>query len=296
MKKICSLGVAGLLLFSLVLSGCGHLKKKEFEQQFSSYKQEVSGNFTKVDERITSLDKKVDQVAASSKEEAKKAKEEAIAAAEQGDADTLDAANKKAEAGDKAALEAAKKAALEAAESAKKSAVAAASLNTKNSIDEVLGTAKKAADEASLRANTTAEKALEETKKLNEALKAQAAKSEIPTTTINFSPGGTKVNDSHKAQLQQIADAVKSSPGAVVRIEGHADATPVIRSPYKNNWELSEARAKAVKDYLVKNLGVPGESIQIIAKAHYHPSASQVTKEGRDQNRRVEIRVTPPKS
>lgn len=293
MRKTLSLAVAGLFILGLVLSGCGYLKKKEFERQFSAYKQEVAGNFTKVDEKFTALDQKVDQVAASAKEEAKKAKEEAIAAAEQGDADTLDAAIKKSEAGDKDVLAAAKRAAAEAEENAKKAAMA----ESKKSLEEALGTAKKAADESTLRANATAEKALEEAKKVGEALKAREAKAQVESivVTVHFKLGATKLDDSDKQKLQEVADAVKKYPGSAVWVEGHTDATPVIRSPYRSNWELAEARANAVKDYLVKDLGLPTENIKAIARAHYHPIASQVTNQGRSENRRVEVKIIPPK-
>jgi flagellar motor protein MotB len=60
-----------------------------------------------------------------------------------------------------------------------------------------------------------------------------------------------------------------------------------------NNWGLSQARAKVVQDHLVKELGVPGESIkEAIGVAFYKPVAPNDVK-NRKLNRRVEVIIMP---
>jgi OOP family OmpA-OmpF porin len=57
------------------------------------------------------------------------------------------------------------------------------------------------------------------------------------------------------------------------------------------NQKLSERRANAVRDYLVDDLDVKGENITVIGKGEADPVASNATREGRAQNRRVEMDV-----
>lgn len=57
------------------------------------------------------------------------------------------------------------------------------------------------------------------------------------------------------------------------------------------NQKLSERRANAVRDYLVDDLGVQAGNITVIGKGEADPVASNATREGRAQNRRVEMDV-----
>ena len=71
-------------------------------------------------------------------------------------------------------------------------------------------------------------------------------------------------------------------------IVGHADAT----GPAAYNMGLSKRRAEAVRDYLIKQ-GVASGNLSVAWKGESQPVASNKTKEGRAQNRRVEITVRP---
>lgn len=291
MKRMLTLTMVGLLVTILALSGCGYLKKKEFEREFYSYKQDVAGNFKRVDEDISGLDKKVDKVSNSVKEEAQKAKEEAIRAAEEGDADTIEAVNKKIETGDKEVLAAAKRAAAEAEENAKKAALA----ETKKSVDQAMEVAKKA-DESATHANAIAENAIDENKKLKEELNDYKARNQIASKplTVNFRPGKVDISESDAQKLEQVVELLKKYPGSKIRIEGHTDVTPIRFSRYKSNWDLADARAKAIRDYLMNNLGVTGENIELIPRSMYQPVSSQMTTEGMELNRRVDVYIIPP--
>jgi outer membrane protein OmpA-like peptidoglycan-associated protein len=57
------------------------------------------------------------------------------------------------------------------------------------------------------------------------------------------------------------------------------------------NMDLSEQRAKAVRDYLVSNMGVDPSKIVTIGAGETNPVASNTTDEGRAQNRRVDVLV-----
>ena len=93
-----------------------------------------------------------------------------------------------------------------------------------------------------------------------------------------------------KPEGQQILDQV-ASQAASINLEtliatGHTDST----GPEAYNQGLSERRANAVKDYLVSK-GVPADRIYVEGKGETSPVASNATREGRAQNRRVEIEI-----
>ena len=71
-----------------------------------------------------------------------------------------------------------------------------------------------------------------------------------------------------------------------VEISGHTDS----RSDDKYNQTLSENRANAVKEYLVE-LGYPAEKLTTTGYGEKKPVATNNTPEGRQKNRRVEMRV-----
>ncbi len=72
-------------------------------------------------------------------------------------------------------------------------------------------------------------------------------------------------------------------------IEGHTCSL----GPEKYNKELSDKRARSVRDYLLKSEGLPPGNITIESYGENRPVASNATKEGRAQNRRVNIRFLP---
>ena len=75
-------------------------------------------------------------------------------------------------------------------------------------------------------------------------------------------------------------------------IEGHTDNVPQTSvEKYKNNLWLSSARACAVYDYLVANCNMSPSKLEASGKGEYAPIASNATPEGRQKNRRVEIKI-----
>ena len=86
--------------------------------------------------------------------------------------------------------------------------------------------------------------------------------------------------------LDQVADTVQSINLETLIATGHTDS--IGSDAY--NQKLSERRANAVKTYLV-NKGVPADRIYTEGKGKAQPVASNKTREGRAQNRRVEIEI-----
>jgi outer membrane protein OmpA-like peptidoglycan-associated protein len=89
-----------------------------------------------------------------------------------------------------------------------------------------------------------------------------------------------------KERLNQIADALKNVEGREIKVIGHTDSS----GAEDYNMELSEKRAKAVRDHLASR-GVREDLIQSEGRGEEMPVASNDSPEGRANNRRVEIIV-----
>lgn len=90
-----------------------------------------------------------------------------------------------------------------------------------------------------------------------------------------------------KADLDELARRIHALDALeVVVATGHTDST----GPEAYNMKLSLRRAEAVKAYLVSR-GVPAENIYVEGKGETSPIATNSTRAGRAQNRRVEVEV-----
>ncbi len=104
---------------------------------------------------------------------------------------------------------------------------------------------------------------------------------------IQFETGKAKIKKSSYKVLDQIAQTFIDNPTFHVEVQGHTDN---VGNP-KSNLKLSQDRADAVRDYLIKK-GVPEN--QLVAKGYGDtmPIADNKTKAGRSKNRRVEFKIT----
>jgi len=74
-----------------------------------------------------------------------------------------------------------------------------------------------------------------------------------------------------------------------IRVEGHTDNWPIRGGDYKNNWELSTARALEVVQFISSSSGIPEAMFSSLGYGEFRPISDNATAEGRSQNRRVEI-------
>ncbi len=74
-----------------------------------------------------------------------------------------------------------------------------------------------------------------------------------------------------------------------LRIEGHTDNVPIHTRQIASNWELSTARATALIELLILRYHFAPERLSAAGYAEYHPINSNLTAQGRAQNRRVDI-------
>lgn len=108
-----------------------------------------------------------------------------------------------------------------------------------------------------------------------------------------FRSGGAELLESVEERLDQIASVLADMGDRPIIIEGFTDSV----GSRELNQELSEDRARAVRDYLVKR-GIDPNRIELEGRGESNPVASNATPEGRAMNRRVEIiipRATPPR-
>ena len=105
---------------------------------------------------------------------------------------------------------------------------------------------------------------------------------------ILFPSGSAALSKEGGAALDAVADAFKGMQGKAVVVAGYTDNVPVARSVYKDNWELSTARAIAVVRYL-QSKGVPPQMLGAAGFSEFRPVAANDTPANRSLNRRIEI-------
>jgi outer membrane protein OmpA-like peptidoglycan-associated protein len=102
---------------------------------------------------------------------------------------------------------------------------------------------------------------------------------------INFDTGKANIDDGSAKALEQIGELLSRNAGWRLRIEGHTDD---VGRP-KDNITLSQKRAEAVLDWLVKNAHVSADRLQAKGFGDSKPVESNATDEGKTRNRRVEL-------
>ncbi|MEO6130238.1 MAG: OmpA family protein, partial [Saprospiraceae bacterium] len=105
---------------------------------------------------------------------------------------------------------------------------------------------------------------------------------------VQFELGKATLKSESFSILNQIADIMRKYPDYVLSIEGHTDNT----GTSDVNKHLSEARAKACRDYLAQK-GIPFGRLKYKGYGQTRPIADNSTYSGRTLNRRVEFNLTP---
>jgi outer membrane protein OmpA-like peptidoglycan-associated protein len=106
--------------------------------------------------------------------------------------------------------------------------------------------------------------------------------------TLKFKVGSAKVAPEDEEQLKQLAQTATGLKGYIIEVMGYTDST----GNAAMNTKLSEDRAQAVVTYLVQQGNVPVRHIVAPgAMGEYGAAAPNETKEGRAENRRVEVKI-----
>ena len=117
---------------------------------------------------------------------------------------------------------------------------------------------------------------------------------------VLFDPGAATLSDAGRDQirgvaqmLSEIADEIPPEIDWIIRVDGHTDSTPLSGTGrFRDNWELSQARALAVVRYLVDDLGFPANRLAATGFADTRPVAEGNSPEALSRNRRIELKLT----
>ena len=281
--------IIALLGVALVVSSCGKLDQEEFEMWKNEHVSKMEQTEADMSNKITMLDGKLDQQGKDLTEAISRAKDEAIAASQQGDADTIAAANQSAKEGD-AQLRADLTESIDM--QGQKAMDFAKSEDAKLQKQlEVQGEDHKAQD-AAIKQLESKVMALEEGLAM---VAEEVAAAPTLLVTVTFASGRTALSSDGQQMLDGIVEQLMEASDAKVKVVGHADGMPVLRGSYRSNWDLSQARANSASKYL-QSKGIDAGRIEAVGKAHTDPVAPQNTAAGRAMNRRVEVILVPAHS
>ncbi len=106
-----------------------------------------------------------------------------------------------------------------------------------------------------------------------------------------FEPGRANVRISAYQKLKEVKELILQhhQEGGLVTIIGNTDDQPIRASAYQTNLALSEARAKAVVEFMVTLLNMDPTWFKALGQGEANPLNSNATEEGREANRRVEV-------
>jgi chemotaxis protein MotB len=93
--------------------------------------------------------------------------------------------------------------------------------------------------------------------------------------------------------LNEIRAEIPEGIDWIIRVDGHTDNIPLSGTgEFRDNWELSQARALSVVRFMQAELGFPPERLAATGFGEYRPVAVGDSAEARAQNRRIELKLT----
>jgi chemotaxis protein MotB len=120
------------------------------------------------------------------------------------------------------------------------------------------------------------------------------------SSEVLFDPGKADLQSNGKTEIQKIAlileavkDEIPDNIDWVIRVDGHTDNVRLSgQGEFKDNWELSQARALSVVRYMVEGLGFAPNRLAANGFGEFQPVNPDDSVEARAQNRRIEIKLT----
>ena len=120
------------------------------------------------------------------------------------------------------------------------------------------------------------------------------------SSEVLFNPGSADLAPEGQAQiadvvriLDEVAGKIPPSIDWIIRVDGHTDDVPLLGTgAFKDNWQLSQARALSVVRYMQDSLGFPPQRLAATGFGEYQPLAAGETAEARAKNRRIELKLT----
>lgn len=110
---------------------------------------------------------------------------------------------------------------------------------------------------------------------------------------IQYSSGSVRLTKDERSALAELANTLKENPKVSIMVVGHTDDQKMIEgAAYRDNWDLSVARANEVVRYLIKN-GASADQLTISGRGDAMPVGDNETDEGRKENRRTVVQPNP---
>jgi len=105
--------------------------------------------------------------------------------------------------------------------------------------------------------------------------------------SIHFTTGSDEIMPGSYFTLDSLGETMLAFGNTYLQVEGNTDA----RGSASANKSLSQRRAEAVRNYLVKNFGIPEQRFVAVGRGAENPVAPNTTEDGRALNRRTDIKV-----
>lgn len=110
---------------------------------------------------------------------------------------------------------------------------------------------------------------------------------------LMFKSGSAEVESKGREALEIIGRVINQNKDFEIMVEGHTDNVPIKTAIFKDNWDLSVARATSMVRLLTNDHKIEPKSITASGRGEFEPKGSNETAEGRAQNRRTEIILSP---
>jgi outer membrane protein OmpA-like peptidoglycan-associated protein len=121
----------------------------------------------------------------------------------------------------------------------------------------------------------------------------EPAKGAVPIATqrrsIFFETNSARMGLDSRAVVDEVGDFMRAYENTVVDIEGNTDSS----GAHQYNVQLSRERADTVKRYLIEKYRFPAGRMRTVGNGPDRPIETNATPEGREKNRRTDIKVYP---
>ena len=141
-------------------------------------------------------------------------------------------------------------------------------------------------------AQTLAQQGIQRTTVLEHTIEGMNKYHMTKSVTVLFPLNQYKLDDDAKAQLDDLAKATTGLERYAIEVQGFTDKTGTADI----NAKLSEERAESTARYLVNEHKIPVRTVNMLGSGYADPVGDDKTREGRKQNRRVEVRLFVPET
>ena len=120
------------------------------------------------------------------------------------------------------------------------------------------------------------------------------------SSEVLFQPGSADLAPEGQTQISGVAETCRELASEippeidwVLEVDGFTDDTPLSgQGAFKDNWQLSQARALSVVKYLIEAQGFAPKRLSAAGFGEFRPVAAGASPEARAQNRRIELKLT----